>query len=266
MTLIAGFKATDGVGIVCDRQHTTERIKYFEPKFRLFPAENVENTTAKAVIGMAGDGASALMLTQVFIRKIEDAEANVSIDALRETLRQLLIKYYREHVACMPSDKQETPSALTVALWTKTDGLSRLFYTDRTHVVEVDDCDFRGTGADWGRAFTAPVYTGKQNLSDSTPLLASALLKAQKWDIYTGGGIDIITLSHDGTVAARQILRPDTITKALAEYEQQTNQLQFALVDASLDATAFESKVNEFVAGINDVRQRIVKRKSHKRP
>jgi hypothetical protein len=143
----------------------------------------------------------------------------------------------------MPDSDKSGSFALVLAIWTKEDGTARLFAVNRADVAEIESCEFRGSGSDIGRILAAPLYERQQTVSRSTALFVSALLKAQKHDVATGGGLDVTTLHNDGRTEHRPLLRSDTTTKALAEYDTEVSGLEKSMADPFLSESDFLAKL-----------------------
>ena len=137
MTLIAGFKLQDGVTIYSDRQFTTERIKFNEDKFLVYTTDAV-----KAVVAMAGDHLSVLMNAQGFFRELtlrQTGNSTVTIEEARKLLRTVLVDYYREEhfPLSLPDHTRDSPFGIVLAIWTKQDGVTRLFAVNRSDDAEI---------------------------------------------------------------------------------------------------------------------------------
>jgi 20S proteasome alpha/beta subunit len=259
VTIIAGFRCSDGVVICADTQETTylgeqpvskrniPKLSFHEhtPYFR--EAKPLPDL-AVAICG-AGDGA--------FIEKLaneawKSAEGSASINEACIAIEEKIKEMHREfgqiyQLGAMPTAK--------LIYGVKGDGEARLFSADGPMVNLVDGFKSSGMGYYMADFLASRMYDSSLTAQQCVVLAAYILFQAKEHVDGCGGDSHIAVLRERESSGAIEAANIEAITKTLQYADQETGRLILAIANFGLDEKTFLKQADDVVGWLKEYRQ-----------
>lgn len=255
LTIIAGFKASEGVVICADTQETQASMKRHTKKVRVEP----EYAAIKRIVGGldvaaafcgAGDGPFIDMLIEKAWKQASGADRlDDACGAIEETIKAVYKEYGQIfQPGCMP--------VAEILYGVKADGVSRLFIASGPLIVEKGEYETSGIGSELANYLISRMYGSTLNLYQCVILAAYILLQTKNHVEGCGGQSHIAVLRNQGESGMVDSRRVDAITGLLESVDINVGRLLIYAADLSKDQETLERSTQEFLSSITMSRQR----------
>jgi 20S proteasome alpha/beta subunit len=248
MTVIAGFKCTDGIVLCSDSQYTYGSAYKGRGAKLAFSRPTKEYTIMAAV---AGSPYSAQYFFDEAVDQIDASDKK--LETIREVLRENLYRLHHEHIYPAPADIRESlESTFLIGLWVP-EAKPRFFKTEETMLLNVDAFECGGSGFWAARQVAEPILASTNRITTAQAELLSALIvrRAKAADPHCGFETMIWALDSDsGKVLESKAARIDRIEDYLSALDTALAPLILHAEPEKISENRVESLLTNFASQI----------------
>jgi len=255
LTIIAGFKSSDGVVICADTQETQEPMKRHVKKVRMEP----ENASIRRILGgidasaaFCGSG-SGPFIDMLIDKAWKRASHTKTLDDSCTAIEGEIKHAYKEYGEIFQPGSMPYAEIIYGVM---AEGDSRLFLASGPIVVEKKEYETSGIGGDLANYLISRMYGSSLNLYQCVILAAYVLLQTKNHVEGCGGQSHIAVLRNDGESGVVDSRRVEAITDLLESADLHAGRLLLRAADLSKDEEALERSIQEFQTGVTMSRGR----------
>jgi len=251
VTLIAGFKTSEGVVMCADSQQTLgiplPDEDYAEYRTYISKIEPQRTGLYDVVIGGAGDGALVDGFVDTLVDQIQTWPPNLSEAAIKEAVRSIVINYHAQEVAVSPGAEASKRIQFLMCLREHSNGAKQI------HLLEIRSTAVRRIETYSLIGWEEGIYTHdiERHYRDNQSNLYSILLGihlfllAKKTSVNIGGETKIVVASSSGMVT----LDPQSVAELdqrVSAFDMLLDELRLQLSDTTFPPDEFEDGLKEF--------------------
>lgn len=260
VTIVAGFKTTDGVVLCADTQETVGGISKrnvpklrFEPTGILYRADKHRrgldpDDLAVAFCGATDNGPYLDMLVDEAWEAVKEATSITHACAL---IKQSIKDTYREYGGIYQPG--QLPSA-EIIYGVKMEGCSRLFHAFGPAISESDACLSGGVGAYLADFIASRMYDRYIDLRQCIILAAYVLFQAKEHVDGCGGDSHIAVLRNEGTSGQVHWENVESATRLVKTSEKKIGEMLIHYADMGLSTEEFKKRATESLEELVSVR------------
>jgi 20S proteasome alpha/beta subunit len=260
VTVVAGFKTTEGVVLCADTQETVGGIsKRNIPKLRFEPSSlhhrisrhltGEADELAVAFCGATDNGPYLDMLIDEAWEAVKDATSLLEACTL---IKQSIKDTYREYGAIyQPGQLPNTEIIYGV----KMEEHSKLFYAFGPAISETDRYISGGTGSYMAEFVSSRMYDQYLSIRQSIILAAYVLFQAKEHVDGCGGDSHIAVLRNKGTSGVVSWDNVKSATKLVEISDRKIGELLIHYADLGLTKEEFAKKTTEALEQLDSVRE-----------
>lgn len=243
VTIIAGFKAGDGIIVCADTQETIAHIsKRNVPKVRFEPdsfhSHLLREGLGDLAVAFCGAANNGPFIDKIVDTAWKNAQMSTSLDQACQTIEESIKRTYEEFGLIYQAGY--CPEA-ELLYGVKMAGASRLFSALGPVVVEKDAYSTGGAGYYMADFLASRMYSKSLTVHQCAILAAYILFQAKEHVDGCGGESHIAVLRHEGQcgMAGRELV--EKITQVLKYADQSVGQIILEMADAHVDQEKFKA-------------------------
>jgi 20S proteasome alpha/beta subunit len=249
VTIIAGFKAPEGIVICADTQETQEPMKRHVKKVRVEPKfAHIRRIMGGVDVAAAFCGAGPGPFIDMLIDKAwKQASQTRTLNETCEAIEEEIKRIYREYGEIFQPGSMPFAEIL---YGVKAEGESRLFLASGPVVVEKAEYETSGIGSDLANYLIGRMYGSSLNLYQCVILAAFVLLQTKNHVEGCGGQSHIAVLRNDGASGMVEDRRVEAITGLLESTDISAGRLLLHAGDLSKDGETLKRSIQEFFESV----------------
>jgi hypothetical protein len=254
MTIVAGFKCSDGIVLCADSQETINSyLKVNVPKLVTRPLEFKAGDKSRAVFAGSGDGP--------FVDKLINSmwgaamAAGADLDEISLAMEEATIAIH-ERLWQMYSDNNKPEASIIFGIAASQD--TKLFRSHGPIVNPVDTYACAGCGDVIAKYICDRLYSPTMDVSQCAILALYVLLHTKRY-VEGCGGLSYVVILHntlEQTIFGE--LTSDWIEKNLNIFDSCSRDLLLALPNSTINESEFNKILRKFGSGIRGQRRRSI--------
>jgi 20S proteasome alpha/beta subunit len=252
VTIIAGFKAKDGVVVCADTQETRGKSKRNVPKVVFQPSAFSHGCDADLVAAFCGAGEGPL-IDKLIAKAWKDAKSGSDLDDVCQKIEDSITSEYQ---GLMDIYSAGFIPDFHIIYGIKKGGKSKLFYAAGPIVVEKADYATAGEGADLAGYLIGRFGTQSPAALSRCVVIAAYILEQAKQNVqFCGGESHVAILNDKGLSGIAGSTEIDAITQTLNLADSSMGSLLMQVADFTADETSLEKRKNRVMSLLNHYRE-----------
>lgn len=251
VTIVAGFKCSDGVVLCADTQETAEPSKRHVPKLRIEPNRNFlgGDSAEELMVAFAGAGEGPF-IDKIVSRAWDDAQVSTNIEEIARDIEESIKKTYQEYGQIYQTGY--CPQ-VTILYGIKMHGESRLYRADGPIVNTKDSYDCGGIGMYLANFLASRMYRNNLTLQQATILAAYILFQTKEHVEGCGGQSHIAVLRNGGNSGMAEDLIG--INKQIQLIDKNVEQIILSAADITIGDDKYNGSLSSFTKVLALTRQ-----------
>lgn len=257
MTLIAGFKTSEGAVVCADSQETLglplPNNDFAEYRVSVDKIEPQQVGNYDLVIGGAGHGPLVEGFTETLTDQIETWNANLDGGALKDKIRHVVLDYHRHEVAVCPAEDKDIQFLICLKQKHDLEAEIHLWTVRGSAIKRVRDYALIGWEEGIYRHDIDRHYRGGEKNLYSMLVGVHVLMLARETSNNVGGPIKIVAATPIGF---RAVAPEDAeeLERRVADFESTLDALRLRICDTTIPLDDFNQGVSNFQTAVLNLR------------
>jgi hypothetical protein len=244
VTIIAGFRSSEGVIVCADTQETVEGTKRNVPKLRFESRLDLETGTDDLAVAFCGSTDNGPFVDEIIDRAWKDAQTGASMDEVCEKINKSLKQSYKEFGRIYQPGYCPTAE---LVYGVKMQGDSKLFYAYGPAVNEKENYATGGTGRIMADFLAARMQVLYPTLRQCIIIAAYVLFEAKEHIEGCGGESHIAILRNDAGSGRLDSNRTEVLTKLVEPTDTHLASILLGHADLTIPDDVFRQQAADAV-------------------